>query len=73
MGFWDGTVGDGFSKGLWNSNAIPIMNELVQMHGGLSLRLDCGGGGHGIDELLSHPLRGPFGRAGAKHFRVLNC
>ena len=62
MGFWDGTVGDGFSEGLWNSNAIPIMNELVQMHGGLSLHLDCGGGGHGIDELLSQlssiPLRG---------------
>ena len=31
MNFWDGTVGDGFSEGLWNGKAIPIMNELVQM------------------------------------------
>ena len=31
MDFWDGTSSDGFSEGLWNSKAIPIMNKLVQM------------------------------------------
>ncbi len=31
MDFCEGTVGDGFSEGRWNSKAIPIMNELVQM------------------------------------------
>ena len=31
MDFWDGTSSDGFSEGLWNSKAIPIMNKLVQI------------------------------------------
>ena len=31
MDFWDRMFSDGFSEGRWNSKAIPIMNELVQM------------------------------------------